>query len=136
MQALNTGLIVTSSPLAIQESVCRIINTWSTANKYVASTNVRSTSSVTRAPALRTIVASNDYMLTTAKGLIRESIHVATAKPRHAVPVNSSSFIGVAYFPLDENTSTTNPVGNLLIAKYYESSSASSHNQSLAGHVV
>jgi hypothetical protein len=76
-----------------------------TPNKYVASTNVRKTSSVTRAPALRKILASPEFIPTTDSGLMRESMQVTMAKPFWAVPVSPEYLNVLMYSSLAANAS-------------------------------
>jgi len=60
-----------------------------TLSKVVARIKVRSTSSVTLAPAFLKILASPDFIPTIRSGSMRESIQVIIAKPFLASPVNS-----------------------------------------------
>jgi hypothetical protein len=76
---------------AILQSVCSTTRIRSTPSRWVASTRVRSTSSVTRPPALRMILASPLARPSIAKGSIRESMQVTTASPRAAWPGRPSS---------------------------------------------
>ena len=81
-----------SSSLAatIRQSVCAITIRRSTPSRYLATTSVARTSSVTRPPALRMIFASPGLSPSIASGSIRESIQVSTARPRAARPSRSA----------------------------------------------
>jgi hypothetical protein len=71
---------------AILQSVCSTTMTRSTLSRWVARTSVRSTSSVTRPPALRRILASPFSRPSMDSGSMRESMQVMTASPRAACP--------------------------------------------------
>ena len=78
--------ISSSVTLVIRQSVCATIITRSTPSRWVASTRVRSTSEVTRAPALRRIFASPLSSPSIRSGSMRESMQVTIARPRAARP--------------------------------------------------
>ncbi|CAB5159365.1 unannotated protein [freshwater metagenome] len=102
-----------SSPIAMRQFVCGIIKILFTPSRYVARTNVRKTSSVTRAPALRKILASPDRIPTTDKGFIRESIHVTIARPCWATPVSSEYLKLFMYSAFAANASANSSCGKL-----------------------
>ena len=81
-----------SSPDAIRQFVWGMTRTRSTPSSHVARTSVRSTSSVTRAPAFRRILTSPVCMPVICSGEMRESMQVTIASPRRAVPDIPSSW--------------------------------------------
>ena len=85
---------------AIRHRVCGTTSTRFTPSRWAASTRVRSTSSVTRAPALRRILASPLASPSIRSGSIRESMQVRIATPRAATgarpaPAKVAAYAGV-----------------------------------------
>ena len=75
--------------------VCWTTQTRVTPSRLTARTRDRSASSVTRAPALRMILASPARSPSMARGSIRESMQVKTARPLAAVPATPESWNSV-----------------------------------------
>src|SRR3954466_1330710 len=84
----------------------------STSRRYVASTNVRKTSSVTRAPAFRMIFASPASRPSVASGSIRESMHVSRPRRRRARPSRPTLVKVFAYAALASRTSWKSSPGS------------------------
>ena len=76
----------------IAQSVCCTMQTRVTPSRFTASTSERSASAVTRAPALRMIFASPARNPSSARGSMRESMHVSTARPLAATPATPESW--------------------------------------------